>query len=145
MLCLCTLPGNAQALLLLFLPKLTTVARQGIPLAISQVSSPHQNESHMNLWRIKLFSSEIQYYWCYIALHNAAWTPQYLTGIRNHSVPAACQYHLVSLCPVFPSHMLLQEANLPAFQGKGSVFQCEVCEDPILCSVSCPLSTAPFT
>lgn len=71
---------------------------------------------------------------------------QYLTGIRNcSSVSAACQYHLEGLCPVFPSHMLLQEANFPAFPGRGSVFQYYACEDLILCSVPCALSRAPFS
>lgn len=100
----------------------------------------------MSLCRNKLFSSERQYYWCYIALHNAAWNPHHLTGIRNHysvscclSLPPFGSSIFTLTCSWRSKIFLFFKRKVPFFKGVRSVRS-----QSILYSTSCPLSRAPI-
>lgn len=52
MLCLCTVPGNTQVLLLPFLPKLTTAAKQEILLAMSKAPPKWKPHESLQKWSV---------------------------------------------------------------------------------------------
>lgn len=115
MLHLWTVPGNTQVLLLLFPPKLATAAKQEILLAMSKAHPKWKPHESLQKWTGFFWKTVLLMLRCSALL----WNPQHLTAIRNHySLSAACQYHLLGLCPVFPLSHAAEGGKSSCFRGR---------------------------